>query len=158
MREVDRIRQQMKQLHIQEDWAGATLKGLLADVTAEHAAATHAPWRHCIWEIVLHLQTTQQLILDRVQGIERPFSPGDEWPPISDPSKPAWEDARSELLAADEEIRELLRAFPDAALDNPLAAGGSSAYNNFHGYIQHAYYHAGQISVLKTLPAIRKPS
>ncbi len=151
MNEIDRIREQMKHLFVEEDWVGATIEELLADIPAEHARPVFAPWRHSIWEIVLHLRTTQQLILDRVRGIDRPFQKGDDWPSVTDPSPDAWERIQKDLLAADEELRAELQGFPNAALEKQLTEWGRSAYNNFHGYIQHAYYHAGQISVLKRL-------
>jgi hypothetical protein len=34
-------------------------------------------------------------------------------------------------------------------LDDRLTAEGSSAYNSFHGCVQHNAYHAGQITMLK---------
>ena len=86
-----------------------------------------------------------------MQGITRPFAPGDEWPPIRDASDKGWSNARQTLLDADEEIRSKVERFTDSALELPFIEGGSSAYDTFHGYIQHAYYHAGQISILETL-------
>ena len=47
-----------------------------------------------------------------------------------------------------------IEGFADSALEQSFVEGGSSAYNTFHGYIQHAYYHAGQISILKDLESV----
>ena len=151
MKEIDRIREQMKHLFIEKDWVGIAIEELLADIPAEQARLVVAPWRHNIWEIVLHLRTTQQLILDHVRRIDRSFQPGDDWPSVPDPSSAAWEKTKKDLLAADEALRVELQGFPDDALKKQLTTWGKSAYNDFHGYIQHAYYHAGQIGVLKRL-------
>ncbi|MFC2078818.1 DinB family protein [Candidatus Bipolaricaulota bacterium] len=154
MSEADRIRRQMKLLHLDEGWASITLISLLTDVSAHEAHACPASGKHSIWEIVLHLGTAQQLILDLLRGITRPFTPGDEWPGVEDPSEAAWAGARQAIFEADEEIRQELKAFPDSSLDAPFVEIGSSAYDTLHGYIQHAYYHAGQISVLKSLNTV----
>jgi len=152
MTEIDRIRQQMKQAFTGEAWHGPSLTELLVNVDATTAANRPIPERHTIWEIVLHLQTTQELILDRLRGIARPFTPGDEWPPAAETTEEAWQEAMAKLEAGDQDIRDAVAQFPDEHhLDEPLVEGGTSAYNNFHGYVQHSIYHAGQISILKKL-------
>jgi uncharacterized damage-inducible protein DinB len=120
----------------------------LDDIDTRRALARPVSGKHSIWEIVLHLGTAQQLVLDLMQGITRSFTPGDEWPPVEDASDMAWGNARQALLDADERIRSEIEGFADSALEQPFVEGGSSAYDTFHGSIQHAYYHAGQISIL----------
>jgi hypothetical protein len=153
MSEINRIQRQMKLLHLDEGWASITLKTLLDDISTQQALAQPISGKHGIWEIVLHLGTAQQLVLDLIQGIARPFAPGDEWPPVEDTSNKAWDNVRQTLLDADEEIRGEMQGFADFALEQSFVEGGSSAYDTFHGYIQHAYYHAGQISILKGMEA-----
>lgn len=154
MSEVNRIRRQMKLLHLDEGWASITLKALLDTIDTQQALARAVSGKHSIWEIVLHLGTAQQLVLDLMQGVEKPFTPGDEWPPVEDASDKDWGNARQTLLDTDEEIRNEIEGFADSALEHSFVEGGSSAYDIFHGYIQHAYYHAGQISILKTLESV----
>ena len=154
MSEVNRIRRQMKLLHLDEGWASITLKALLDDIDTGQALARPVSGKHSIWEIVLHLGTAQQLVRDLVQGITRSFTPGDEWPPVEDASDMAWGNARQALLDADEKIRSEIKGSADSALEQPFVEGGSSAYDTFHGYIQHAYYHAGQISILTALESV----
>ena len=63
--------------------------------------------------------------------------------------RPAWAETLERLKRQEAELRQAIGAFPDKRLDARLTAEGSSAYNNFHGHVQHNAYHAGQISVLK---------
>lgn len=149
MNGVSRIQHQMKLLHLDEGWASITLKSLLDDIPVQQAFARPISGEHSIWEIVLHLGTAQQLILDLLRQVSRPFKPGDAWPPVNDTSEAAWIETRQELFDADEEIRREMEEFHEDKLDESFFEGGSSAYDTFHGYIQHAYYHAGQISALK---------
>lgn len=148
MNELARIIEQMKQATHGNAWHGPSLSELLEGVNAATACAHPILDTHSVWEVVLHLITTQELILDRIQCIARPFTPGDEWPLVGDPSESAWKETVNNLLDGDAKVRAAAIDFPEAALDSPLIEGSSSAYSNFHGYIQHAIYHAGQISLL----------
>jgi len=152
MRETDRIVDQMMQAHVGEPWTGPSLTGLLDGVTFENAAAKPIAGAHSIWEIVLHLMTTQTYIMDLVRGVGRPFQPGEEWPPIGKTNASAWKETVERFRQGEERVRHTVaEQFADDRLDEPLQNGGSSAYNNLHGYVQHAFYHGGQISMLRKL-------
>ena len=149
---IERIVDQMERTHVGNPWTGMPFTKLLEDVNHVQAAAMPIEDGHSIWEIVLHLITTQELIVDLVRGEMRPFEPGDEWPPVVDVSAAAWQETLDRFFGGDVEVREAVAfGVPDALLDEPLQEGGSSAYNNLHGYVQHAVYHGGQISMLKRL-------
>lgn len=154
MREVDRIVDQMMQAHIGDPWTGVVLVDLLDGLTCEQAAGKPIPNAHSIWEIVLHLVATQEFIVDLVRGVSQPFQPGDEWPPVGEVTEEAWTEVEEQFRAGEAEVRRVVSAeFTDKRLDEPFREEGTSAYNNLHGYIQHAVYHGGQISMLKKLVA-----
>ena len=148
MNEIERIIEQMRRATHGEAWHGPSLSELLDGVDAATACAHPIPGSHSVWEIVLHLITAQDLILDRIQKVSRPFTPGDEWPPVDDMSESAWEDTVTHLMNGDAKVRKAVAGFPEDGLDRPLIDGSSSAYINFHGYVQHTIYHAGQVSLL----------
>jgi len=152
MDEVGRAVDQMERAHVGDPWTDVPLVGLLEDLTHETASAKPIPGAHSIWEIVLHLGTAQELIVDLVRDIFRPYEPGDEWPPVGEPTEEAWAAAVEQFRTGEAEVRRVVSegVKPDQ-LDEPFREGGSSVYNNLHGYVQHAVYHGGQISVLKKL-------
>jgi uncharacterized damage-inducible protein DinB len=150
--EVDRIVDQMMRAHAGDSWTDVSLVRLLEGVTSAQAAAKPIPGAHSIWEIVLHLITTQEYIVDLARGTFRPSPPGEAWPPVGEATEKAWAEAVDRFRAGEAEVRRVVSAaIPDELLDEPLQKGGTSAYNNLHGYIQHAFYHGGQISVLRKL-------
>jgi len=152
MREIDRLVDQMEQAHVGDPWTSAPLVPLLDGLTAEQASAKPIPDAHSIWEIVLHLIVTQEYIVELVRDISRPFEPGDEWPSVEERTEDAWRFTVERFRAGEAETREVVAAeVSDERLDAPFREGGTAAYNNLHGYIQHAFYHGGQISVLKRL-------
>lgn len=151
MSEVDRICRQMKRATEGEAWHGPSLLEILDGVTARAAAAKPIPNAHSIWEIVLHLVGTQDLVLARLQGVPKTLSPEEDWPTVVEPTEEAWQEAVEKLKQGEERLRERIASFPDERLNEPLVARGSSAYDNFHGHVQHNLYHAGQIVLLKKM-------
>ena len=63
MSESDRICKQMKQAFEGEAWHGPSMLETLDGVGASTVAAKPIAKMHSIWEIVLHLIATQQLML-----------------------------------------------------------------------------------------------
>lgn len=151
MKETARIRDQMKQAFAGEAWHGPALMEILADIDAATAAAKPLPEVHSIWEIALHLEATQNLLLRRLGGDSPVLSPEQDWPRVPRPTESAWRETIEKLSEGERRLEEAVSEFPDERLDQPLIAGGSSAYNNFHGYVQHNLYHAAQMGLLKRL-------
>ena len=69
MREVVRIGSQLKRAFEGGAWHGPSLRELLADVSAEQAAARPLPGAHSMWEIVLHIAAWQDFV---TRAVERP--------------------------------------------------------------------------------------
>ena len=148
MSELDRIVRQMAQAVEGDAWHGPALMEVLEGVHAVVAAAKPVAGAHSIWEIMLHLAGTQDLLTRRLAGDAMPLSDEEDWPPIIKASEDAWRATVDAYLAGERRLREAVTAFAEALLDEPLIRGGSSAYNNLHGYIQHVLYHTGQIALL----------
>src|SRR5437764_6919973 len=55
MNEVERILDQLKRAFEGNAWHGPAVEEVLADVTAEQAAAKPIPDAHSIWELTLHI-------------------------------------------------------------------------------------------------------
>ena len=49
------------------------------------------------------------------------------------------------------ELAAAMVHFDDAKLEEPLVKGGSSAYKNMQGAVEHVHYHLGQMMILKKL-------
>jgi len=149
MDELNSISTQMRQAVEGDAWHGAALLEILADVHVATAMARPIRSSHTIWEIVLHLAGTQDLMLRRLRGDATPLTGEEDWPPIIKASEDAWLATLDAFFAGEKHLREEVETFSLERLGEPLIEGGSSAYNNFHGYVQHTLYHAGQIAVLK---------
>jgi uncharacterized damage-inducible protein DinB len=148
--EMSRLEEQLRRAFEGEAWHGPAVLETLEGVSAEQASVHAVPGAHSIWELVLHLGSTYQLVLRRLRGDGTPLSPAEDWPPVPPPTADAWREAVRTLRGLNEELRRAVRAFPVERLDEPLVAGNpNAAYAQLIGITQHDLYHAGQVSMLK---------
>ncbi len=155
MSELTRIVAQLKQGFDGDAWSGPTLMAVLEGVDAKTAAAKPIAGAHSIWEIVVHLVAGQAIMVARLAG-QAPESPGDEnwWPPMPETTDANWKETLETLKTQEAQLHEAIANFPEDRLDMPLTPDGSSAYNNFHGHVQHNLYHAGQIMLLRVAAGV----
>ena len=150
MNEIDRLDDQLRRSLEGEAWHGPSLLELLEDVTPDEAYAHPVPAAHSSWELVLHLTGTYGIVLRRLRGDRAQISPSEDWPAVASVAPSEWQDALGSLRRANEELRNAVRGFRAAKLDEPLVPDPPyTAYTQFIGITQHDLYHAGQIAVLK---------
>jgi uncharacterized damage-inducible protein DinB len=149
VRETERITDQAGKMFDGGAWHGPSVMEVLADVDANMAADHPIPGAHSIWELTLHLIATQAVLLQRIRGETAGLASEEFWPEVPQVSASAWAKTVERLKQQEAELRQRIGTFPEEQLNALLTAEGSSAYNNFHGHIQHNAYHAGQISLLK---------
>jgi uncharacterized damage-inducible protein DinB len=149
MPETARIADQARKMFDGGAWHGPSVVEVLADVDADVAASHPIAGARSIWELVLHLVATQDVLLRRIGGEAAGQKTEEFWPAVPPVSESAWAETVERLRRQEAALRQAIGAFPEDRLDAPLTAGGSSAYNNFQGHVQHNAYHAGQIALLK---------
>jgi uncharacterized damage-inducible protein DinB len=149
MSEVARIREQMRRAFEKDAWHGPSVNEALEGVTAAKAAARPLGEAHSIWEIVLHIATTDAVVLRRLSGDLTPLADADWWPPAAGSTEAEWSRALVALRSGQAKLLDAVSRLADDRLDDPMGKGYSSFYVNLHGLIQHDLYHTGQIAVLK---------
>ena len=131
-------------------WHGPAVLDALDGVTPERAARHPIAGAHCIWELVLHLAATYDIVLRRLDGEARPVTPEEDWPAVPEPTEEAWDAAVARLRAVDAEMRERILRFDTGRLDEPLVPDPPyTAYVQFAGLAEHNTYHAGQMVLLR---------
>src|SRR5262245_5928356 len=131
-----------------DSWHGPAVREVLADVSADDAAAHPIAGAHSIWEIVLHLTSGYILVLRRVRGERADLSQEEEWPPVPECSSEAWRQSQHTLDQLNQQLQSAVRAFPSERLSQEMGSR-YSANVQFCGTPQHDLYHAGQIVMLK---------
>lgn len=149
MNEIIRIRDQLDRALRGDAWHGPAILEVLRPVDAAIAAHRPIPTAHTIWEIVLHLTASVDLVVSRLGGEPRDLTPEEDWP--QQPAKPddeAWCAAVAALEQAHGRLFAAMEQVDDARLDEPIVPGFTTVYLQLHGTVQHDLYHGGQIVLL----------
>lgn len=147
--ECDRIADQFYRGVEGDAWHGPPVRALLADVTAEMAAARPIESAHTIWELVLHMTAWAEIARRRVAGeVVEPTS-AEDWPPPAPASAAAWNEAVAALERSHGELRRAALALGESHLEDRTPGKPHTLYVLLHGVLQHTLYHAGQIAILK---------
>ena len=148
--ELMRLDEQLRSTFEGEAWHGPSVLDALDGVSPSQAAAHPLDRVHSIWELVLHLRGTYELVLRRVGGDGRMLTAAEDWPAVPAPTPENWTEAIAALKQLNDDLRRAVRNFPESRLDQPLVDEPRySAYTQFIGITQHNLYHAGQMVLLK---------
>src|SRR5437870_2149007 len=105
MSEVARIANQLKRVAEGPAWHGASLREVLQDVTPLVAAAPSPTGGHSIWQLVLHVAAWQDGVRRRLAGDPANLSSEEEWPPVTDTSAAAWQQAVERLRTSQQALQ-----------------------------------------------------
>ena len=147
--ETARIADQLRRSFSGEAWHGPALLEILADANAATASARPIPEGHSIWELVLHISAWEGAILRRMQGEALQLKESEDFPPIPDASDAAWQASLGKLNRKHDELLAAIIAMPDSRLTEQVPGKEYDFYFMLHGAVQHALYHAGQITLLR---------
>jgi uncharacterized damage-inducible protein DinB len=148
--EISRIEDQLRRSMEGPAWVGPCVLDLLKEVPIDLAPAKPLEHAHSIWEIVLHIAAWQRTAARRLQGETVELSPAEDWPPVPDVSEAAWKQAIKNLRESYEALKKsIAKLGDDKLLATKVPNREHDYYFLLHGIIQHNFYHAGQIGVLK---------
>ena len=125
-----------------DPWHAGNIAALLADVTAEEAAARPIPGAHSIWQLVLHMTGWADEVRARLSGAPAGNPVVGDWPRVGPVGRARWAAARTALFSAYQALHKDVSRMAARDLSKPR-------YVTLHGVIHHAAYHAGQIALLK---------
>jgi len=154
--ECDRIADQFYRGVEGDAWHGPPVRALLADVTADAAAARPIADAHSIWELVLHMTSWADIARRRLAGEVVEVTPAEDWPPVGATTAAAWSDAVAAVERSHGELRRAVLALGDGHLDDRTPGKPHTLYVLVHGVLQHTLYHAGQVAILKR--AVARPA
>ncbi len=156
MNETERIVDQLERAYDGDAWSGPNLLEALKDVTAEQAARHPIEGAHSIWEIVLHVAAWMDAMRERMTGEYVRLPADGDWQEVTDASDAAWREAVEKLESKQRALIDAVKNLHDEQLEEQIGTrrdkamgAGVSRYVSLHGVVQHNFYHAGQIVLLK---------
>jgi hypothetical protein len=135
-------------------WHGTNLRGSVRGIDARVAAWRPGKGRHSIRELVVHAAYWKYAARRRLAGEKRgSFAlAGSNWFARPDaPDEKGWKADVALLVGEHRRLRDVVAAFPPAALGKRIPPGRFTMLGLIQGVACHDLYHAGQIQVLKKL-------
>lgn len=141
----------------QSPWHGPSLRELIADITADEAAAC-LDHTHSVLELTLHVAVWVEETASRLGGKAPAVPTAGDWPmPLGD-TQEAWLHAQDWLARAGTALTAAAASFPESRLDEVVGARPDSPVGSditfgtmLIGIAEHNAYHAGQIAIIKRL-------
>lgn len=131
--------------------ANTNFKDQLSDITWEQAV-TKVGTLNTIAMLTFHIDYYIAGIIPVFEGGTLDIKDQYSFDAPSIESKEQWEILLNKLLADCERFAELLENIPDSKLDEVFVDEKYGTYQrNIDGMIEHAYYHLGQITLIKKL-------
>jgi hypothetical protein len=142
------LAQSLQNLYDGTPWIEVTFAEHLRRVDAK-LAVQHIKRSNCIWQIVNHIIFWHQRVLRYMN--EEPAEQDGDLPDFYLPENHGeenWEATKHRLEHAVKQLADAIRAFPEDRLYEVFPGTQYPAAHYFHGVVEHAAYHLGQIVLL----------
>jgi uncharacterized damage-inducible protein DinB len=133
-------------------WYGSSIYSILDQVTFESAyeKTGHA---HTIAEIILHMLSWTEEVMDRLNEKPAGLPLSGDWPETGDPDEQKWKLWIDDLKLVNVNLIKTIQDFPEDKWDDPIIDTRGDrpvvTYKELiYGFIQHQVYHSGQIALL----------
>jgi uncharacterized damage-inducible protein DinB len=134
-------------------WYGSPIYNILGKITFESAYEKPSPAAHNVAEILLHVLSWTEEVMDRMNGMTASVPSSGDWPPTGAPDEKKWADWIEDIKLANVNLIKIIRDFPeeqwDELIDDQRGSEPVTTYSEMiYGFIQHQIYHTGQIALL----------
>jgi uncharacterized damage-inducible protein DinB len=129
-------------------WYGPSLAELLAQISPEIATTRSVPGSHSISELLQHLLLWNERIRNTSdRNSLPPWQAEKDWaePPIP------WKELVTRWSQSRELLEERIRNFPVEDLAKQVPGRNYPYETLFHGVVEHAIYHSGQIAMVLSM-------
>ena len=146
--QIQKIADSYRAVTIKGAWYGPTVVELLAKIPPELATAAPVPGAHSISELLQHLLLWNERIRNTSESHPMPrWDAEKEW---AEPAIP-WKELVARWNQSRDLLEERIRKFPAADLTKQVPGRDYPYETMFHGILQHAIYHSGQIAMVLSM-------
>lgn len=151
MTTTQQISTQLIQFYAEENWTGVNFKNTLSGITWQHAVTKVYDF-NTIAALVFHINFYVVAILQVLEGEE--ITANDKFsfdvPDIH--SEREWSQLLDKTYRDGQRLAGLISYLPEEQLKSIFTDNRHGTYyRNIHGVIEHAYYHLGQIVLIKKI-------
>ncbi len=142
------IARHLHEAYYGRNWTWVCLEESLKDIGWQQAVAQPCAGTNTISALLFHMTFYVTTVYQRAHNQSEAYSHQDSFtaPDIRD--EHTWQEQVRETFEAADKLTALIERFPDTRLHEEILPGKGTYYKNFHGLIEHCYYHMGQIVLL----------
>ena len=151
MKTTEHIAQHIIEVFEGGNWTDVNMKDTLRDINYKEATTVTKASYNTIAALVYHISFYNEIVLQRLQGINPSISSanGFDLPPIK--SEHDWFQIKQRCFQSAHDLAAAVIKLPEEKLGELTVTGHSTHYKTLHGVAEHAHYHLGQIVLLKKL-------
>jgi uncharacterized damage-inducible protein DinB len=156
MNSSEALKQNLEQVLWGSPWYGDAIFTVIDHVHFE-AAFEKPTWAsHSIAEIVLHMLSWTEEVMDRLNGLNAQTHSSGDWPEVGLPDEQKWQTYVNDLRLVNVNLIHVIQNFAggewDILINDNRQHEQITTYKQLvEGFIQHKIYHTGQISILQKL-------
>lgn len=133
------------------NWTDVSISGVLSGISYSQANTVTPASKNTIAGLTHHLLYWNKVIMQRMQG-DDPFIPDSNGFDVGElTSEEAWQKLVTDVRQSFIDLSTAIRDFPQDRLQDLTKSGRSTIADNLYGIIEHAYYHLGQMLIIKNL-------
>jgi len=156
MTTADQLEQELTTVLSGQPWYGLPIYYILSQVTFETAYEKPAKGGHTIAEIILHMLSWTEEVLDRLNEKPASLPLSSNWPETGAPDEQKWKIWIDDLKLVNVNLVKTIQDFPEEKWNEPIIdERGDEPVTTYkeliEGFIQHQIYHAGQIALLNSM-------
>jgi uncharacterized damage-inducible protein DinB len=134
-------------------WYGKPVYSIIEQVSFEIAYEKPQGSGHNIAEIVLHMLSWTEEVMDRLNGLPAQMPSSGDWPETGPPDEQKWQNYVNDLKLVNVNLLGTIKNFPedewnDLVNDTRESEPVITYKELIYGFMQHQVYHAGQIALL----------
>ncbi|GAB3915690.1 DinB family protein [Mucilaginibacter boryungensis] len=153
MKTGENLVQEFEKVMSGQPWYGDPIYNILDRITFDSAYEKPSRAAHNVAEILLHMLSWTEEVMDRLNGMTAGVPSSGDWPPTGAPDEKKWSDWIDDLKLANVNLVKIITDFPqeqwDEQIDDKRGNEPVTTYKELvYGFIQHQIYHAGQIALL----------
>ena len=152
----EKLEAEIKKVLSGEAWFGPNVYAIIESVSFETAYEKPPGSVHNIAEIVLHMLSWTEEVLDRMNGMNAQLPSSGNWPDTGAPDEQKWQNYVNDLKLVSVNLTRVIQGFPEEVWGNLInddrPGEPVTTYEGLvWGFIEHQVYHAGQVALLKRI-------
>jgi len=156
MSTAEQLEQELTKVLSGQPWYGLPIYDILSQVTFETAYEKPVKGGHTIAEIILHMLSWTEEVLDRLNEKPASLPLSGNWPETDAPDEQKWQMWIDDLKLVNVNLVKTIRDFPEEKwneliIDEREGQHPTTYKELVEGFIQHQIYHAGQIALLNRM-------